>query len=102
MANHEQILTDLGFTADDDHKASMEKVAEDNGMSANGPYVVHGAWSKGDVKIHMEQNTAPDQDGELTAQITHPPVMVVEKAGKRVFAISPRDAESLKDILPTL
>lgn len=102
MADHEKTLADLGFTEDSDHKEAIEKVATDNGLSDNGPYVVHGAWSKGDIKIHLEQNTAPDTDGELSALVSHPPLLVVEKGDKRLFALSPRDVESLKDILPTL
>jgi hypothetical protein len=102
MADHEKVLTDLGFTEDSEHKAAIEQIAEDNNLSANGPYQVHGAWSKGDIKIHLEQNTAPDKDGELSAQVTHPPLLVVEKAGNRLFALSPRDAEALREVVPTL
>lgn len=102
MANHEKVLADLGFKPDDDHKSAVEQIAEDNGVSESGPYVVHAAWSKGDIKIHLEQNTAPEVDGEMSAQVTHPPLLVVEKGDQRLFALSPRDAEALREVVPTL
>jgi hypothetical protein len=69
-------LAAAGFEPDDDLRTQLEGTAELVGMHTSGPYQVLGAWRRGDVAVHVEQNT--DQLG------AHPPVAVVEGPHGRV------------------
>lgn len=95
-----EVLERLGFEEHTEHPAAEpERVAS---LSYNGPYVVHGAWQKGDVIVHVEQNTAPSPpapDGSY-AVTTYPPVLVVEDtaSGGRL-AISFHDLEAFERVL---
>lgn len=100
-------LTNLGFTEHQAHPAARPSRVK--ALSHNGPYKVLGAWEKGNVRVHVEQNTAPntirDTEGtEYTAQAYQfPPVMVIETvddAGEsfdppRTMAVSYGDLEAL-------
>jgi hypothetical protein len=94
------VLTRLGFTAHLDHPAvDPARVAS---LSENGPYVVLGAWQKGDTIVHVEQNTAPEAeeaDGSRVT-VTHPPVLVVAntKSGGS-YACSFGDLEAFERIV---
>lgn len=108
MAAHDEIFEKLGFTADDVLKEAIKTDADDpttgeGSLSHNGEYQVLGAWTKSDVQVHLERNTAPEDQGEdMTAVVTHPPVFVVSKAGKRVAAAMQRDPEALEAVLSDL
>jgi hypothetical protein len=95
----EDILTKNGFTEHQDHPAHANVEA----LSHNGPYVVHGAWQRGDTIIHIEQNTAPDGEPEADgSQVirTFPPVLVIQdtKSGGS-FAVSFHDLEAFERVL---
>lgn len=108
MATHEDILTKLGYEANAGAQAAKQADADDpatgdGSLSHNGKYEVLGFWSKGDVEVHLERNTAPEDVGDgMSAVVTHPPLLVVEKAGARLVAVSPRDPEALEAVLTDL
>lgn len=103
MAAHDDVLAELGFTSDDEKKASYQEAFEKAGTSENGAHVVHGVWTKGDISLHLERNTAPEDTGDdMTAVVTHPPVFVISKGGKRVVTVMQRDPEALKAVLSDL
>jgi hypothetical protein len=97
-ATYEGVLSAAGFTADADLAAQLSEHAEAAGMRANGPYEVHGAWSKGAVRVHLEQTTAPDSSGGLKIIVQHPAVLVVAGPTLRV-AVNPDDTEALATVL---
>jgi hypothetical protein len=98
MAGYEDVLTDAGFTEDTDLAGQLSDHADSAGMRANGPYDVHGAWSKGDVRVHLEQTTAPDSSGGLNVIVQHPAVLVVTAPELRV-AVNPDDVAALASVL---
>ena len=109
MAAHDDVLSELGFTADEELQAAHQADANDattgeGSLSHNGPYQVQGYWTKGDVHVHLERNTAPEADNgdDMTAIVTHPPVFVVSKGEERVGTAMLRDPEALKAVLSDL
>ncbi len=106
----EQTMTDLGFTVD--NKLAKTLVADatnpDLGggdMSASGPYVVHQAWTKGEVRAWLEQNTSPDShdvgEDEVSAILSHPRVLVVESPKGQV-AVKPSETATIADVVSAL
>lgn len=63
-------------------------------LSENGPYTVLGSWSKGDVKVHLEQNTAPSEPGSDTMTV-YPPVLVIENGTGGRVNLQVHDLESI-------
>lgn len=104
MAAHDDVLAELGFTADDEMKTSYQAAFDKAGTSDNGAHVIHGVWKKGDVVAHLERNTAPEpsDDEDLQQIVTHPPVFVISKGGERVVSVMQRDPEALKAVLSDL
>ena len=103
-------MSSLGFKADTklatrllDDAANPEVGGAD--MSEHGPYKVHNAWTKGDVKVWLEQNTAPDthepDEDEAVAVVTHPRVLIVESPKGRV-AVKPSEAATIADVVDAL
>lgn len=105
MADHESILKELGFTADADLAAQLQDDANDpstgdGSLSHNGDYKVLNAWTKGELRVHLERNTAPEDAGDdMTAVVTHPPLLVVERGDQRLVVVSPRDTDALRAVL---
>ena len=103
---YKDVLANLGFQSDENRRAALQTHAEnpetDGGnLSHNGDYKVLGTWTKDDIVVHMEQNTAPDQIGELSAIVTHPPLLVVEGPKGRA-AVRPGDVEALEQVIADL
>lgn len=109
MAAHDDVLAELGFEKDGDLQLGLQSHADDpntdgGSMSHNGQYQVQGAWKKGDVVVHLERNTAPESQDEsdMSAIVTHPPVFVVSKGEQRLVTVMQRDPEALKAVLSDL
>lgn len=104
---YESVLTEAGFTQDGQLATDLQAHADDpttgdGSLSHNGEYKVLSAWKKGDCSVHLERNTAPEETGDdMTAIVTHPPLLVIEKGDVRV-AVSPRDPEALEAVLSEL
>lgn len=96
-----ETLTKLGFKADSKAKQVAVDNAEAQELSANGDYVVHDVFTKGDVVVTVEQNSSPEDLGGLTAQITHPPVAIAVSPKGRV-AFNPEDLELAAAIVADL
>jgi len=89
-------LAAAGFTAAD-HKAYEDDANDpdtgDGALNANGDYVVHGLYTKGDVQVLIEQTTSPDDpDGDVVRR--HPPVVVISSPRGRV-ACRPDDLDAI-------
>jgi hypothetical protein len=98
---YESVLDDAGFAADPALATQLSDQADASGMRANGPYELHGAWSKGDVRVHLEQTTAPDSSSGLNVIVQHPPVLVIVGPDLRV-AVNPADTDALAALLAGL
>jgi hypothetical protein len=94
-------LEELGFTADKEALDTHEQNAAAFGMSDNGAYAVHGVHTKGDVIVHTEQNTAPEDLGGLSAIVTHPTVAVMVSPKGRV-AFNPEHVEIVEHLVKEL
>lgn len=94
-------LIELGFTADAEAKGVAEANAVEHGMHENGPYVVHHVFTKGDVVVTIEQNTAPEDLGGMTAVVTHPPCAIIASPKGRV-AFNPDDTDLAAALLDEL
>jgi hypothetical protein len=90
--NYLDVLNELGFS-----EAEHES---DDALQAGGPYVVHSAHGKGDIKVICEQNSHPDQPGSETV-VTYPKVLVVESPKARV-SVRPVDTDALRDVIEQL
>jgi hypothetical protein len=108
-AQYESVLTELGYTQDSQAQQDLLDAATDpatggGDMSASGKYEVLAAWTKGDLTVFTERNTAPDVDSvdDMVAIVTHPPVLVIERGGERVAAVPPRDTTALRNVLTEL
>lgn len=106
----EQTMTELGFSADSKLSKAIVGQATDpevggGDMSASGPYVVHAAWTKGDVKAWLEQNTSPDNhdagEDEVSAILTHPRCLVIESPKGRV-SVRPSEADTIASVVAAL
>lgn len=108
MSAYEDVLAELGYEASEDLATAIKSNADDpetgeGSLSHNGEYKVEGAWKKGNVTVHLERNTAPeDQGDDMTAVVTHPPLLVVKKSDVVVAGVRPRDPEALKAVLTDL
>jgi hypothetical protein len=96
--SYETVLDEAGFTADSDLASQLSDHADAAGMRSNGAYELHGAWSKGDVRVHLEQTTAPDASGGMKIIVEHPPVLIVVAPNLRV-AVNPDDTDALTSLL---
>lgn len=109
MANgYENVLTQAGFQSDEATAKAIQDHAEDENtgdgsLAHNGDYKVLGAWTKGDYRVHLERNTAPEDAGDgMTAVVTHPPLLVIDKGDTRIVAVNPKDTEALRAVLSDL
>jgi hypothetical protein len=94
-------LDALGFTEDAAGKGYFEGLAADAGMHDNGPYVVHHVFTKGDVVVVIEQNTAPEDMGGMSAIVSHPACAIIESPKGRV-AFNPDDVELAGNLVDEL
>lgn len=108
MADYETALSELGFAADDTLKTKLQEWADHpetggGDMSHNGAYKLLAAYSKGNVIVVAEQNTAPEDmgDGETSAVVTYPKLLIVEGPNGRC-AVRPADVEALKAVIEAL
>lgn len=80
-------LVEAGFRkrfTDAQWKSQNERLA-DSEMATGGPYVIEYALENDyGVVVTVEQNTATQDFGEITAQVTYPPVAIVEGPRGRV------------------
>lgn len=93
---NKQFVSDLstaGFQRDQALESAHATAAQAKGLSANGEYLVQGAFRKGLVTLVFEQNTAADQSSDgLSIIVNYPAVCVVEgPSGKVACAASDLD-----------
>ncbi len=105
--SYSDLLDELGFKNDRAAAKDVLAKAKDpnvggGDMTESGPYVVHGVWAKDDVRVVVEQNTAPDRrdagEDEPVAIVTHPKVAVVS-GPKATVAVTASDTESLRRMI---
>lgn len=87
-----ETLIGLGFVDDPTFRDGLMQFAVALDLSANGTYVVHNCYVKGDVSVAVEQNQCPEDLGGLSALVTHPPLAIAVGPKGRV-AFSPDDVE---------
>jgi len=94
-------LVTLGFLEDDDAKNYFAGLASDAKMHDNGPYDVRQVFTKGDVVVLVEQNTAPEDMGGMSAVVSHPACAIIESPKGRV-AFNPEDVELAENLVNEL
>lgn len=97
MSDLATTLVGLGFVDDKAQAQSDEAAAIAEGAGNGGEFSVDNVFTKNNVKVTVQQNSATEDVGGLSAVVTHPPVAVVESPKGRV-AFNPSDV-ALAEVL---
>lgn len=97
MADLATTLVGLGFTDDPTQAQADQAAAIEAGAGSGGEFSVNHVFTKNQIKVTVEQNSATEDVGGLSAVVTHPPVAVIESPNGRV-AFNPSDV-ALAEVL---